>query len=150
MFDSSVPLDEQCTLIIDHHIAVVRFDGARVFWKIQYPWAPFLSGVAVVSIPAGQHKLTIYYADLVGRRNNEVTVQASDFEVEFNFTPGKVYTVRHQYRSDIQAQIDHDRRYRFTQFEGSYDYTKLGKAYGYKTVELSPDIFKIVIQEKVD
>jgi hypothetical protein len=152
MYDMAVPIEEQCTLEIDFRLTVTQFDDTRVFWANFYPWLFLLKinkAKIIISVPAGRHKLRLFWDDTLGPLRNRVLAHTRDMMLEYTFEPQKVYTIRAQLRPDIQAQIDLFNS--LSTILGGYDYTELGAVdRAGNNLELRRGLIQIIVEEKTE
>ena len=92
VYDTSVPYDQMCTLIIDKELYVHQIDGNDVNWY----YRPFTNRV-VVKIPAGYHKFVMNYT-AKGRYSNNISYR-------YVFEAGKSYVMK-PIISDNQVTIE--------------------------------------------
>ena len=68
VYDTTVPPEQQCTLVISKYLHVTSFNGEDVSWGGSRLTSgdPLFEHETTIAIPAGQHKLLVNYKERMG------------------------------------------------------------------------------------
>ncbi|GHV72212.1 hypothetical protein AGMMS49928_28500 [Spirochaetia bacterium] len=90
VYDSSIPLENLCTLVVDAHLDVKEFDGKVVVWD-----AP-MNNISI-QIPEGRHVFVIDYGEYeTTNRGQSVYYSADSIDFTYDFVAGKTYLMTPQ------------------------------------------------------
>jgi len=97
IYDDTVPEKETAIIQPSASIVINTFDGNYVFWK-----AGFSKGTKI-TIPAGEHKLTVGLISALDAGG--VTHHGGNFLFSYNFEPGHLYFLRFEHYNQVSKEL---------------------------------------------
>gem|GEM_PF-2717704 len=110
VYDATVPIEQQSTLIIDGTLKVTGFDNRKVEWYPGYFKYGNDTSSSIIQIPAGKHTFLMDYLNNCavkcptcgimiitshgGVSNSCVSAEKSDISITRDFEAGKIYRIK--------------------------------------------------------